>query len=193
MEVRMQVQYTNRRGQTYFLHEGKTRGGKPSLYFSTKAEGNPAAAVPTGYEIYEKPHGQVFLRKSRPCSIRDEELALVRDLTRRLAGTSNLLVQAEGDDIIVHAADPPRITREMDDAFGGMGALLAQQLAADARLDPALRFTLADAATRRFSVSRWCYRGGTEHWTYPLDDGPLEAMVRKFAPHVGKESFFDLM
>ena len=33
------VQYINRRSKSYYLHEGKTKTGKPKYHFSMKKEG----------------------------------------------------------------------------------------------------------------------------------------------------------
>ena len=35
----MAITYTNRKGKTYYLHEGVTKKGKPRYYFSLKDEG----------------------------------------------------------------------------------------------------------------------------------------------------------
>ena len=58
----MPVTHTNRRGQTYYLHAGTTRTGKPRYWFSTKAEGELVDPIPEGHEVYENPDAQGFLR-----------------------------------------------------------------------------------------------------------------------------------
>lgn len=61
----------------------KTKTGKPTYYFSMRAGGRPAEALPCGFEIYESPRGQVFLRKIIAKLISDDELAIVeRELAR---------------------------------------------------------------------------------------------------------------
>jgi len=63
----MQVTYRNRRGKTYYLHEGRTKTGKPKYHFSLKNNGELVDELPDGYEIYEHPGtGGVFLRKKLP-------------------------------------------------------------------------------------------------------------------------------
>ena len=57
------ITYTNRRSQTFYLHQGKTKTGRPSYFFSLKSEGPLVQTVPEGYEVYENPRDQVFLRK----------------------------------------------------------------------------------------------------------------------------------
>ena len=59
-----------------------------------------------------------------------------------------------------------------------------------------LRFTLADEQDRTFRVQRRCFLGSIDGW---IDlwmsgrEGKLPALVRKFCPHIGQESFFELM
>src|SRR5215217_7846918 len=73
----MVIEHVNRRGDTYYLHRGKTKTGKPKFFFSRKREGTLADSVPTGYEVYENPNAQVFLRKALPRVVTDDEVATV--------------------------------------------------------------------------------------------------------------------
>ena len=45
----------NKGKKTYYLHQGKTKTGKPKYYFSTKIKGDLVEEIPEGYEIYEHP------------------------------------------------------------------------------------------------------------------------------------------
>ena len=56
----MTITYTNRSLQTYYLHQGTTKTGKPKYFFSKKSEGNLVEQIPDGFEIYENPNAQVF-------------------------------------------------------------------------------------------------------------------------------------
>ncbi len=192
----MPVQHINRMGETYFLHQGTTRGGKPKWFFSRKRDGQLVEGVPDGYEIYEKPEGQVFLRRIPRKIIRDEELAMVRDIFRRLAGTPHVIVEAVNKAIVVHSADKSDFIDRFVNEFGlrrppaaEMDRLVQQNL----RYHPMFRFELVDPENREFIVSRWCFHGSIDDWSHPLGDGPLEAMAQKYAPHLEADSFFDLM
>ena len=58
-----------------------------------------------------------------------------------------------------------------------------------------LRFTLVDEEKRTFSVQRWCFRGSIDDWIDLWSSGhhgKLLDLVRKFCPHIGQDSFFDL-
>jgi hypothetical protein len=73
----MPIEYINRKGQIYYLHSGITKTGKPKYFFSMKREENILETIPDGYEIYENPNAQVFLRKVQPKIITDEERVIV--------------------------------------------------------------------------------------------------------------------
>ena len=47
----MLVTYNNTRGKTYYLHEGRTKTGKPKYHFSLKNNGELVDELPDGYEI----------------------------------------------------------------------------------------------------------------------------------------------
>jgi len=163
----MAVTHVNRKRQTYFLHEGKTKTGKSKYFFSKDSEGTLLDAVPDGYEIYENPNAQVFLRKAMPEIITDEEVATVQIGLRKFAPSQNCIVGTKGEHIEV---------------FQGQGGHYHKML----------RFTLTDETTRQFSVDRWCFRGSIDDWFF-LDCGELRKLVEKYCRHLGKESFFELM
>jgi hypothetical protein len=60
------ITHTNAKGQTFALYQGTTKTGKPKYYFAMRSEGTLAKAIPAGYEIYENPNAQVFLRRIPP-------------------------------------------------------------------------------------------------------------------------------
>ena len=163
----MVVTHVNRKRDTYFLHEGKTKTGKPKYYFSKDSEGDVLHAIPDGYEVYENPNAQVFLRKKSPQIVTNEEIEVVRAGLRKCAPSQRCIVDVKGEHIVVYEAQ---------------GGYFHQML----------RFSLRDEKTRRFSVDRWCFRGGIDDW-FPLGGGELSKVVEKYCRHIGKESFFELM
>jgi hypothetical protein len=62
-----------------------------------------------------------------------------------------------------------------------------------ARYEKMLRFTLTDASPRRFSAERWCFLGSIDNWYFLDGDKPLHHLLEAFVPHLGKESFFELV
>jgi hypothetical protein len=192
----MAVQHVNRRGDTYHLHLGKTKTGKPRWFFSTKPEGELAKSIPEGYEVYENPNAQVFLRKKTPRLITEDEVAVVERGVRELAGQKYFAVDVKGESIIVHLPNSDRAGLE-DRLLSRFGFAYSAALAAEAdkslSYSPMMKFDLVDDERRTFCAYRWCFRGSIDDW-FPLSgSGDLSKMVRKYAPHLGKDSFFELM
>jgi len=188
----MAIEYVNRRGETYYLHEG-TRADRRHFFFSKTPSGTPAAAIPEGYEVHEKPGGQVLLRRRIDPLVTPEEFAAVEDGIRR-SNVRHFILELQPKSLVVHTAEPPD--------FGCLGADLPpeQRSALKALLDSprfltytaVLRFSLVDRKERRFQVERWCFRGGTHGWIF-LRAGELPELAAEVCPHLGRDSFFDLM
>lgn len=191
----MAITHTNRRGQVYYLHATKVKSGKSRWFMSTKSDGELADAIPAGYELYEKPEdGQVFIRKIPPKIISDAEVALVRELARSKAQTRYTIVEAKGKAVIVYAADDnlgawsdimSDFSRRNPETFR---AVMEEQL----RYNPMFRFSLMDEKSRIFHAERWCFLGSIDDW-FHLDSGSLRELTMKYIPHLGSESFFELM
>jgi hypothetical protein len=165
----MAVTHVNRKRQTFYLHETRTRTGKPKYYFSMKDDGQLVGAIPEGYEVYENPDAQVFLRKELPRFIRGEEIAIVREGLRKYAGDRHCMADVREKHIIVYDSE---------------GGSLYQKV---------LRFTLIDEGSRRFAAERWCFLGSIDDWIPLSGGGDLARLVEKYGPHIGKESFFELI
>ena len=184
----MPVTHVNRSGDIYYLHAGTTRTGKPRYWFSKQAEGDLVESIPKGYEVYENPDSQVFLRKTRPAVITPFEVAVVERGLKRFASGQNCLVDVQGEHIVVYHAE--RLALDLD-RFG-----FRELPPRYSRYDKVMRFTLTDEDTRTFKVQRWCFRGSIDRWIDLWEwrsKGPLSNLVEEFCPHIGRESFFKLM
>ena len=73
----MTMMHTNRKGKTYYLHQGITKKGNPKYFFALRDEGDLVETIPPGYEIYENPNAQVFLRRIRPQIVTAVVVAIV--------------------------------------------------------------------------------------------------------------------
>ena len=184
----MAVTHVNRKGQTFYLHETTTKGGKPKYYFSMKDQGRLVGSIPEGHEVYENPDAQVFLRKIVPQRVTPFEVAVVEDGLRRYALGQNCIVDVQGKHIVVYHAE--RVTLDLE-GFG------FRELPPSYRnYVKVMRFTLADEKDRTFRVQRWCFRGSIDRWIdlwLSGSEGKLSDLVKKFCPHIGQESFYELM
>jgi hypothetical protein len=101
----MAITHVNTKGKTYYLHQGVAKTGKPTYHFAVKSEGTLADSIPEGFEIYENPNAQVFLRRIPPKIITDEERQFVEDGMRKYAGIQDYKIDVRGKAIIVYTAD----------------------------------------------------------------------------------------
>src|SRR4029434_10670572 len=112
------ITHTNAKGKTYYLHQGTTKTGKPKYYFSMESNGELAASIPAGFEIYENPNAQVFLRRIPPKIITDEERQVVEDGMRKYASVQDYKIDVRGNAIAIHTAHQESETfREMFTGF----------------------------------------------------------------------------
>ena len=173
---------------------GKNKAGKPAYFLSQKTSSEKGQILdeePKGYEIYEKPDGQVFCRKTTPQVISDDEIAVVeKELARRQL--KQCAVERKGKDLIVSEGQG----LDLRGALGGL--FMANPKAFEAistnyrHYQPVLRFQLIDKEKREFALSRWCFLGSIDGWHF-LSSGKLGDLAKKYVKHIGKESFYELM
>jgi len=101
----MTVEYTNRSGQTYYLHKKITNRGNFRYYFSKDNEINLAEKIPESFEIYENPNGQVFLRRKNKSFINEKDIKMVESLISENTDIEHFFVNSQGKTIIVYLPD----------------------------------------------------------------------------------------
>jgi hypothetical protein len=195
--LRMSVQHINRKGKTYYLHEGKTKTGNPRYFFSPKAEGDLVESIPDGYEIYENPNAQVYLIKKQPKLITDAEKGVVEKYLKKVSSPKSYRIDVKGRVITIF---------QSNESIGGMEEIFNSFLSSrhlsshgireiiekSASYAPIMRFTLQDEDSRSFVVERFCFRGSVDDWIFVGGSDSLEAACKKFIPHLGQESFYEL-
>ena len=186
----------------YYLQAGKTRTGKPRYWFGRKLTGERVQSVPAGYEIYEQPEtGQVSLRKPKPTEISELERDIVADGLRRDAGLEHFIVDVQDNSLVVYlpgmserAAD--RLLNVLAGPFSAMSPRVQEckaQLMKTSDYTKMMRFLLVNAEERVFAVQRWCFRGSVDDWIWVGGPARLDALVREYGRHLGKESFYEMM
>jgi hypothetical protein len=191
----MAVIWKNRREDIYYLHEGRTKTGKPKYYFARNDEGMIVDNIPDGYEIYENPNAQVFLRKKLVSRITDEELDLVERGVRQYSDLKNFIVDRKEKTITVFLPD-----QDLEDLKAELQrfAFVSTEKLNDVfekslTYSRMLRFSLESEDQREFLVQRYCFLGSIDDWVYLESSSSLRDVVKKYGKHLGKESFFDLM
>jgi hypothetical protein len=193
--------YINRKDERYYLFEGKSKTGKPKFFCSKKttASGVPVVKMPAGYEWREGPaDGIVSVRKTRPTRIVPIEREMLAAQVRERAGLTTFLVDVAEDSLVVYLPDrnPDEVAGFFGRFFGSSGAntvAMKDWTMKHVRYSPMLRFVLDDVDARLFTDERWCFRGAIDDWIFVAGPAPLPKQIRNYVPHLGRESFYELM
>jgi len=189
------ITYTNAKGKTYYLHQGTTKTGKPKYYFSMESNGALAESMPEGFEIYENPNAQVFLRRITPQIITDEERQVVEDGMRKYAEVQDYKIDVRGNAIAVYTADQDieTLAGSFKDIYPDptTNPQLRTLLRNEIHYSPMLQFLLEDEQRRTFTAQRYCFIGSIDDWI-DIGHGPLTRLVKQYVKHLGQESYFDL-
>src|SRR5215475_2072534 len=172
------ITHTNAKGKTHYLHQGTTKTGKPKYHFSMQSEGTLAESIPAGFEIYETPNAQVFLRRIPPKIITDEERQVVEDGMRKYASVQDCKIDVKGNAIVVYT--PNQSVEEFAQLLKGLNpfvseAKVREYFARSVQYSPMLQFILDDEQRRTFVAQRYCFRGSIDDWI-DIDYGPLTTL-----------------
>lgn len=194
----MPLTYTNRKGKTYTLCQGRTQKGDIRYFFSPDPEGKTAVdQIPSGYEISENVNGQVSLRKKRPQLIRPEERRAVEQAVARHPKAKNYRVDVKGKHIIVHENISPSLDAILKVFEKYAPFLESRREALEAKeeqfsqFSPVMRFELEDPETREYHVSRMGYTGHGG-WRSLMRWGDIETLADEIIPLLGTDEFFEL-
>jgi len=189
---RMAFTYTNRKGVTYYLRAHQTKAGGRRYTFARTPGPNAVDALPEGYEVRENVNGTVSAAKARPRLITHAEehglQALVEELNPecRVEAKGRFLTVFESTTSLGEVEALLQIIAPNMDVSGALA-----RIGSKAHYEPALRFELVDDDARVFEASRMMHIGDADWWS--LARGPLLDVARKLVPHVGHESFYDLL
>ncbi len=191
----MTITHTNAKGKLYYLHQGTTKTGKPKYYFSMESEGHLAESIPEGFEIYENPNAQVFLRRIPPKLITDEERRVVEEGMRTYADVKDSKIDVKGKAIVIYTADQDigtlaELFKDLSPTPSANRQLMSL-LRKEIQYSPMLQFLLEDEKRRLFTAQRYCFRGSVDDWI-DIGYGPLTTLVKQYVKHLGQESYFEL-
>jgi hypothetical protein len=192
----MPITHTNAKDKTYYLHQGTTKTGKPKYYFSMKSEGTLADDIPEGFEIYENPNAQVFLRRIPPKIITDEEIAIVEAGMRQYTDVEDFKIDVKGNAIFVYTAvqDMDALMAIFQDSptFQDEKVRIMKALHQGIQYTSDMQFVLVDETKRTFATQRYCYLGSIDDWIPIGRSDKLPSLVKQYVKHLGKESFVTL-
>ncbi len=195
----MPITYTNRKGITYYLCQGKTKTGKVRYYFARQPKEESPDQIPEGYRIRESVNGVVSLVKDRPQLILPQEVASVEDAVKRHPKGSDYRVDTQKNQITVYELIGPN-SEELVALFGEFSPLppeilrnrTQEHLDRSAQFSPILRLILVNPEKREFRAERRSYFGRGDNWITTGEWGRIEDLARRLIPKLGTDDFFQL-
>ena len=187
----MPVQYVNRKGKIYFLHEGNTKKGNPQYTFS-QCKDRALETIPDGYEIYENPNAQVFLRRVQPKLISEKEEGLVRECFRALIVQKYCKLTIEKKTITIYFADQD--VERMRELWTntpvarkeGVEVLIDREIT----YSPVIRFALQSRKEGLFIAKVVDYEQGNRQWQILDTANSLEVLVSITREQIDLEAYY---
>ena len=192
----MPFTYLNRQGETYYLHIGKTKTGKPKYSFSRSGEGVLADELPVEYEIREQVSGQISVRLAKPKLITDEEVRELENAVAEVVPENRFYVDRNEKLLTVYVVDLEGDSADVLRRIGGpllSDARIDEFITQSGRYEHTFRFQLFDAKWRVFQTQRYCYRGRIDDWIDIGGPGFLPDLAETHLKHIGQMSYYDLM
>ena len=186
--------YENRMGVTYYLHEGRTKTGKPRYFFAKTVGQGGLGAVPKDFEVSESINGVVSVRRKTAGapSVPDDDVKVVAAAVDRQPHLQGYVVRAVDNAVVIFEPHPrPSELRDFAQRFGASphaSSFVAERMK-KAQYAPIMKFEQDGAG---YVVLRMTFRG-KGGWSLPLGAGKLRGLAVKFVPSIGTEAFFDLM
>jgi hypothetical protein len=190
----MAVEYTNRKGQKYYLHQGSTKTGKPKYFFSMKSEGTLVKTIPDGFEIYENPNAQVFLQRTQPQIITNQEIATVENGMKEFSSLQHYRIDVKKDTIYIYTADQDenKLSEMLKSFPSAKNTDIQNIINSNITYSAMLRFVLFDDHKRIFAAERYCFLGSVDDWINIGFPDTLQNLIEKNVKHLGNNSFYEL-
>lgn len=192
------VSYTNRRGDTYFLHRGLTKTGKPR-YFMAKTVGPGAQReMPVGYEFCESVNAIVSVRRqsSSVGLVSEADLTISRQELARHPRLHRYVVERHKDELVIY--EPMGIPseqelRQMCQLYGrDMESIQrrVETMLPRVRYTPVMKFLPNQMSHGEYLAYRWLSRG--EGGWMLLSSKPLRELCQAYFSAIGTDRFFEL-
>jgi hypothetical protein len=181
-------------GVTYYLHEGRTKTGKPRYFFAKTMGPGMLGEIPNGFEVSESINGVVSVRRKTTdrAVVPEEDVKLVADAVGRHSHLRGYMVRAVDNAVVIF--EPHRRPSELRDIAERYGASyrasnFIEERMKKAQYAPIMKF---ERGVDGYAAMRMTFRG-KGGWSWPLGIGKLQGLATKFVKSIGTEDFFDLV
>jgi hypothetical protein len=193
------VTYTNRMGDIYYLHEGRTKTGKARYFVAKTPREGVLSTIPDGFEFSESINGVVSVRKIdlSATHLPEADEALARtEMVRHAHLHGHRIEIIKGEIVVFEPAGgmspdwTSKVTRPLFMITEGPD-VRGDRMRRRIRYGPVMKFVPL-RERNEYSVYRMTYRGDGG-WSWPLASGSLHELLKRFLGRVGTNEFFELL
>jgi len=177
----MTVSYRNRKGEVYFLSRIPTKRGRFRYHFAKQEKPNPVLKIPAGYEIYEHPNGQVFLRKKEAESFTREQIIKIRGICDRFLDPSNYILNIQNQKLEIYIAQlatqqqEGTLTIEIQPDQAEIDSFVSKDV-----FDPVFRLSQTRSKNRtHYTIEKYYEDELPKHWLVVDNSANLASLLRK--------------
>ncbi len=195
-EANHALTYTNRMGVRYYLHEGRTKTGKPKYFFAKTTRNGALAEMPKGFGVSESINGIVSVKRRKPGEVTapPEDVMVVEDALARHERLRWYKVRAVARAIVIYEPYPtPEALRELHESYSLLSRPASTRRYIEDRMKKATYSSVMkfERDGEGYAAYRMTYRGDGG-WSWPLNTGTLQTLTKKLVPTLGTERFFEL-
>jgi hypothetical protein len=197
MEVDMSVTHTNRKGDTYYLKRRQGKGGRAKCVFSKDPHGEMVDTIPVGYEVFEHPNGQVFLRKQIVSEFPDADYQEIQQYMRKHFRDEQYILERKRVEVVIHFADEepydlPNTLTTLNAFTQVRPDKLAELKRQSLGYSPMMRISF-NSKSGEYSLERYCFLGSIDDWIHLESSMSVKKLIAKYCKHLGDESFYELI
>lgn len=190
----MAIEFTNRKGKTYYIKARKTKTGKTTYTLTKSKSIDCVDKIPLNYEVYEKPeNGQMVLRKKIPSKFTLQDLHIIKTSLERNDTLSGFKLDIRGNELIIYTSEEQELGSLLE-SFSPFLKYKREQLRNMFMSYSAMMKVLImdEDALGKYVIQRYCFRGSIDDWITIGISEDLKTVIDKYSYHLGKESFFEL-
>ncbi len=188
----MALEFTNRRGDTYYIKSKLTKKGNTTYYATKNKDKDCLDSMPEGYEIFEIPDTcTMYIRRKKKNVFSPKEIEFIEETLKKNEAVAGFSLDIVGDLIKIYVA-------ETDD-FERFKSLMKDNFANEKAMDVVKRFVRYEEKMRiikgkndNFVFQRYCYRGSIDDWIQIDGGDDLEHLAETNLRHLGRQSYYEL-
>lgn len=192
----MSISFSNVKEKKYFIKKKLTKKGNTTYCMTKKEDEKCLDKIPEGYEVFEKyDSGMMFIRKVKDRLFDEDEIKLIESELKKNETVLDFRLDINGDTIKIYTVeDDPFTDSKKDD-----GSFLSRfrndnMIHLLRRFEERMKIKIEkEEGEKIYVLERFCYRGRIDDWIAIGYDDELKLLAKEYLPHLGKESYFNLM